>query len=388
MTSTVPRVPRILFIHNTAVWYRRPFFRRLSQVYDVRFVFTHLQVQRDEYGVEISENIEGMEGITYRVCKRHLGIPTGLIPELLWGNFELIVDSLGTRWSVPSFLIAKLRRKPILLWSEDWGWRGKSLKGLFTPAVTRFLVSHSDAMLVPGTKHKEYFVSLGALGEKVFVMPNATNLVMRGSHLADSEALKDALCIRGKKVVLYVGRIRKQKGVEYLLQAFSRLIQTEDVVLVVVGDGECRSGLESLAKDLKIGSSVQFIGAVVNEDLPPYYLLCDVCVVPSITYGEADRWVFVVNEAMLCGKPVIATDAVGAAFDMIKDGMNGFVVPERDVDALYRTMTTVLSDSELCLRMGEQSRRMVEGGFTYEHMVAGLKQAVEYVRVMKGDCGR
>jgi len=391
MTSTVPRVPRILFIHNTAVWYRRPFFRRLSQVYDVRFVFTHLQVQRDEYGVDISENIEGMEGVTYRVCKSHLGIPTGLIPELLWGGFELIVDSFGTRWSVPSFLIAKLRRKPILLWSEDWGWRGKSLKGLFIPAVIRFLVSHSDAMLVPGTKHKEYLVSLGGSGEKVFIMPNASNLVIDRNDYQEKERVRDNLHIGANNVVLYVGRLAKQKGVDYLLQAFCRVRrEAENVVLLIIGEGECRSELEALSKSLNIDSCVHFIGAVDNEKLVPYYLLCDVCVVPSVsvTHGMGDRWVFVVNEAMLCGKPVIATDAVGAAFDMIKNGVNGFMVPERNVDALYRAMRTVLGDSELSLKMGEESRRMVEGGFTYEHMIAGLKQAVEYVRVVKEDCGR
>jgi hypothetical protein len=53
----------ILFVHNTAMWYRRPFFKRLSENYDVKFVFTHIQVCKDVYGMKISEEIEGLEGV-------------------------------------------------------------------------------------------------------------------------------------------------------------------------------------------------------------------------------------------------------------------------------------------------------------------------------------
>ena len=100
---------------------------------------------------------------------------------------------------------------------------------------------------------------------------------------------------------------------------------------------------------------------------------------PSITYGMGDPWVFIVNEAMYFGKPVIATDAVGAAYDMIEEGENGFMVPEKDADALYKAMRKILSDPELEKKMGQESKRIIEEGFRYEYMVGGFRKTMEYV---------
>jgi glycosyltransferase involved in cell wall biosynthesis len=121
------------------------------------------------------------------------------------------------------------------------------------------------------------------------------------------------------------------------------------------------------------------MGFIENVSLSPYYLLCNVCVVPSITYGQAECWCYVVNEAMHCGKPVIATDAVGAAFDMIKNGESGFIVPEKDVNALYGALKKIISDSDLAMKMGMKSKKIIEEGFRYENMVKGFEKAVECV---------
>lgn len=156
---------------------------------------------------------------------------------------------------------------------------------------------------------------------------------------------------------MYVGRLVKRKGVDYLIKAFAKLKnEINDVVLIIIGRGECRDELELLAKNLNIEDSVYFMGYVEDELLPAYYLLCNICVVPSITYGMADPWVLVVNEAMYFGKPVIATDAVGAAFDMVKDGENGFMVPEKDSEALYEAMKKILSDPELEEKWGKNQK--------------------------------
>ena len=372
---------KILFIHNTAMWYRRPLFKRLSEIYDVKFVFTHLEVSKNRYGVELSEEIEGLENVNYKALKNYFGIAFGLIKELLRDDYDIIVDSFLSTEAIFSFTIAKLRRKPIIFWSEAWDWeKRKTLKRKLFAPLSKFIITHSDTFLVPGTRHKKYFVSLGASPDKVFIMPNVSNISVKESDYGRKEKLKEELDIGTKKVVLYIGRLRKRKGVEYLIKAFAKLRkEIGDSVLIIVGRGECRDELELLVKNLNIEDSVYFKGYVEDELLPAYYLLCDVCVVPSITYGMGDPWVFIVNEAMYFGKPVIATDAVGAAFDMIKDGENGYMVPEKDSDALYSAMKKILSDPELEKKMGEESRRIIEEGFRYGNMLNGFKEAIEYV---------
>ena len=380
--------PAILFVHNTLMWYTKPFFVRLSEICNVKFIFTHMQLGKRIYGVETLEENEGFEGVKYKVLKRYFnnispsGIPLGLIKDLYQGRYDIVVASLGSIEMLLCFLAAKLRGKPIILFSEVWGWnrKGASLREkIFTP-LTKFIVSHADAFLVPGTIHKEYCVSLGASPEKVFIMPNVSNLTIKEEDYENKEKLKKKLNVETKRAVLYVGRLVKQKGVEYLVKAFAKLKRgRDDIVLVIVGGGESRNGLELLSKNLNIENSVYLIGFVENINVAPYYLLSDVCVVPSINYGQADCWGYVVNEAMCCGKPVIATDAVGAAFSLIRNGENGFIVPEKDVNALYVALKKIIFDSDLQMKMGMKSKKIIEEGFRYKNMVDGFRKAVEYV---------
>ena len=369
---------KILLVHNTAMWYRKPFFKRLSEIYDVKIVFTHIEVSKDRYGVELSDEIEGLEGVNYKALKNYFGIAFGLIKELLKEDYDVIV---GRPSDFFCFIIAKLRKKPFIIWHEGWDWPAKkTLKRRLVVSVISFIVSHSDAFLVPGSKHKEYTVSLGASPDKVFIMPNVSNISVEKEDYVNREKLKKELNTGTKKVVLYIGRLIKRKGIEYLIKAFAKLKkEREDIVLIIVGRGECRGELELLAKNLNIEDSIYFMGFVEDELLPAYYLLGDVCVVPSITYGSADPCPLVVNEAMYFGKPVIATDAVGAAFDMIEDGKNGFMVPEKDHVALYEAMKKILSDPELEKKMEEESKRIIKERFRYAHMVDGFREAVESV---------
>ena len=378
--------PRILFVHNTLIWYTKPFFMGLSEVCDVKFIFTHMQLGKTIYGVETLGWNEEFGEMKYKVLNRYFssispsGIPLGLIKDLFQEHYDILVAYLGSIEMLFCFLAAKLRRKPIIFMSGAWGWKGKSSERNLASAFTKFIVPRSDAIVVPGTKHKEYFISLGASPSKVFIMPYASSIIIKDEDYEEEKKLRGGLDIRTKKVILYVGRLVKQKGVDYLIEAFSKLRkERDDVTLIIVGEGESRSELELLSKNLNVEDSVYFIGFVENSNLPSYYCLCDVCVVPSITYIKADIWVRAVNDAMGAGKPVIVTDAVGAAFDMVKDGINGFIVPEKDADALYKAIKKIISEPELAKSMGEESKRIVEQGFAYQQMIKGFMEAVESV---------
>ncbi|OEC88464.1 MULTISPECIES: glycosyltransferase family 4 protein [Methanobacterium] len=372
---------KILFIHNTVMWYRKPFFKKLSEIYNIKFIFTHMQASKEIYNVEIPDEIEGMNDVNYTVLKNHFNIAFGAIKES-FGDYDILV---GGSWDTLSelfettfyFMVAKLRRKKFVIWREDWAWGVESFKKSMITPLIKLIIRNSDAVIVPGTKHMEYFISLGSSPSKTFLMPNVSNMECKSDYLEKKEFLKEKLKLKNKKVVLYVGRLVKRKGVEYLIKSFKKLHkQRKDIVLVIVGDGNCRSQLESISLGI---DDIYFTGQIGNEDLPAYYALCDVCVVPSITYEMGDPWVFILNEAMYFGKPVIATDAVGAAFDMIKNGENGFIVPERDVESLYKTIAGVLSDPDLKEKMGYKSKQIIEERFRYWNMVKGFQNAVNYV---------
>ncbi len=385
---------KLYFIYNTAMWYRRSFIKELSETYNIKFIFTHMQVCREIYGVEPFEKCEWLESLNYMTLKNYFnflkphGIAFGIIKESM-GNYDLIS---GGSWDSISeiietifvYAIAKFRRKPIILRRENWDWYKNSNKNKILKVIFKNITRSADALVVPGTKHKEYFISLGSLPEKIFIMPNACDISIKDGDHIKKEKLRDKFKIGEKKVILYVGRLVKQKGVDYLLKAFAKYKkENNDIVLVIVGNGECRNKLEILSKDLKIDDSVYFIGHIEYDNLPAYYLLCNVCVVPSITYRIADAWAFVVNEAMYFGKPVIATEAVGAAYDMIENGKNGYMIPEKDSYSIYIAMKKILSDPELEIKMGYVSKKIIEEGFMEQNMVEGFSKAVKYLQLIK-----
>lgn len=367
---------KILFVHNTAMWYRRPLFKRLSEIYDVKFVFTDIQLAKDMYGVEQSDKIENLGGVNCKILRKSFGsVMFELTKELLKNDYDVIVDSFGYRGSLISFIISKLRRKPIIFWSGEWSWKKKTFKDAILNPLFKYLLKHSNGMITYGTKSQEYFIKLGANPNKIFRAFNTSSIdtTVRGKEVED---LKKRLKIVDKKIIMYVGRLIKRKNADILIKAFYKLKQEHtNSCLIIIGEGECKSEFQGLCKKLNIENDVLFLGMINNKDLPVYYSLCNLFVLPA----SGEPWGLVLNEAMQFGKPVIATDGVGAAYDLIKGGVNGFVVPEKDSDALYSALKKILSEPELEKKMGEESKRIIDEGFKYEHMVGGFKEAIEYV---------
>ena len=163
------------------------------------------------------------------------------------------------------------------------------------------------------------------------------------------------------KMVLFVGGLDKAhyfKGVEYLIEAMSRLKQTSySWRLVIVGEGELKEEYLSLAVQLNIDSKVVFTGYVPNNDLPKYYNLADVAVLPSIDKSEAFGLTLV--EAMSCAKPVIASDLVGVR-SVIENEVNGLLVKIGDADDLAAKINYFLSNPLDAIQFGRAGRIKVK----------------------------
>ena len=375
---------RILFIHHTAMWYRKPFFQLLGQSYPVEFLFTNVEGYNQTYDTQFSQKIAGMEGLNYRVVPKRFGVAWGAIRRVL-GDYDVFV---GGSWDTPSdlfetvfyFVIVKLRSKPFILWREDWDWKVHSLKRRMVKLFAGFFSRHADAVLVPGTKHRDFFSKMGVSAEKIFIMPNVSNIALKDQDYLLKDQIIRENKLEGKKVVLFVGRLIDLKGVQYLLPAFAKLKKKmNNVELFILGDGECREELETISRKLKIDSEVHFMGNIDNELLGAYYMLSNLFVLPSITTYYADACPLVVNEAMYFGKPVVTSDAVGTTF-MIEDGVNGYVVEERNAEALFQAMYRILSDDHREEKMGKVSKMIIDQGFTYQNMMEGFNQAMEYIK--------
>ncbi len=152
-------------------------------------------------------------------------------------------------------------------------------------------------------------------------------------------------------------------------------------MLVLVGAGEEESVLKAQSEVLGISQQLRFVGYVPTEETYLYYKIAKLFVLPSITTNTfKEPWGLVVNEAFNQGTPVIATDAVGAAAGgLVQDGVNGFIVPERDADELTNAMHRLLDHDDLCQTMSHNALKTIQT-WDNERMVKGFRDALEFVR--------
>jgi glycosyltransferase involved in cell wall biosynthesis len=156
--------------------------------------------------------------------------------------------------------------------------------------------------------------------------------------------------------VLFSGRLIAKKQPLLLLKAFARVRNSHDCALLVVGDGPLRHEIEQVVARDRI-PDVVFAGFQDQPSLGRAYAASDIFVLPS---GWHETWGIVVNEAMNFSLPVVVTDKVGSAADLVQTGENGFVVPASDVDALAQSLEQLIVSRDLRMRMGEQSLRRIK----------------------------
>ena len=215
---------------------------------------------------------------------------------------------------------------------------------------------------------------MGVPAERIHTAPNAVD-IRRFATLARSARDREAQCRTElglpPRYFLYAGRIIPEKGVFHLLEAYTQLTTDlrSEVGLVFVGEGAARNELTKKAATTYPGKVV-FPGFAQRDQLAAFYALAEVLVFPTLS----DPWGLVVNEAMACGLPIIATDVAGCAADLVQDGENGYVVPPANVSKLAEAMAAITRDPQLASRMGERSARLIDG-FSPECCAAGLAMA-------------
>jgi glycosyltransferase involved in cell wall biosynthesis len=150
-----------------------------------------------------------------------------------------------------------------------------------------------------------------------------------------------------------ISRLSFEKGVNYLIEAFSFLAKSMDVSLVIIGDGKERNRLEQMARGFKIEDRVSFLGW---QDNPYKYLKAmDVFVLPSLWEGFPT----VIVESMVCGIPVVATSCVGGVRELVEDGVDGLLAPPKNSKALSESIHSLLKDSHLRERLTKVAAKKV-----------------------------
>ena len=284
-------------------------------------------------------------------------VSPGLVKWLTDTRYDcFLIGGYSKFWAHAALGVAACRRTPYILYCES---HNHAKRGLFKRCVKSALlapvVRAAAAHVAVSSWAKEYLVQHGAKTVDVFVVPYLPDEPLSGTSAGPSGP--STLTANGAKppVVLWVGRMVPAKGLDVLLEALRMLPAGVEWKLVLVGEGGERRRLEFLARDYGLKQQVAFMGPATRQQLSLFYSTADVFVFPS----NEEPFGAVIPEAMAHGVPIVSTNVVGATADFVIDGHNGFVVSPKDPHALAAALATILSDSTLRRRMGENSRAIM-----------------------------
>jgi glycosyltransferase involved in cell wall biosynthesis len=240
-----------------------------------------------------------------------------------------------------------LKRVPWIFWGEVPGFERRGFLG----AMLRWLALRPVAWLANG------IAAIGLRAAEVYAkLTNHARAVRNIPYYCRIDELlkidRSATMADAPPHFLYCGQIVPRKGVDLLVRSFCRLAQEhQGVRLTLVGDGPMRGELEALVPDA-IRSQVTWVGFKEAEALPAFFSQANVFVLPSLH----DGWGVVINQAVSAGMPVISSDGVGAAVDLVSDQINGLIIPSQDEGALTAAMRFFAENPGCIHRFGQASR--------------------------------
>ncbi len=352
---------RVLFLTNFASPYRVRFFDELGKYLDVTVLYservedvTHRNAQWFEDGqggfhpVQLKQTVKIREEF---LC----------MDVISWLNKKYDAIVIGG-YSSPTAILAmcylRLRRIPFYMEVDGGLIRQDSKLKHF---VKKSLVCMADRWLSTGYHTTRYLVHYGAREERVQEYPFTSlyekDILKEVLSQKDKEAFRMMLGIEEKHMVLAIGQFIHRKGFDVLMHAAKNL--DPDTGIYIVG-GETTDEYRKLREDLGL-RNVHFLGFQKKERLALLYKAADLFVLPT----REDIWGLVINEALAYGLPTITTDRCVAGLELIEDGVNGYVVPVEDAQALAEKMNAVLAAD--LRQMGEASLRKIRP-YTLENM--------------------
>ena len=262
-------------------------------------------------------------------------------------------------------IVGRLIGVPVIIGSELTIGQAGRLGRL----VTKLTNPLTDAVEVNSeTGGKAIVAGLGVTSEKVEVVLPGLDLDAFGGTEGRAAIRAELGLKTSQHLVLYIGRLRRVKGVDYGIKAFAQaLAKQPDMHLALAGEGEERQHLEHLTEELGISERVSFLG--VRNDLANVLSAADSVLMPSLTEGFPR----VAIEAMASSKPVIAT-RVGGTPEAIVDGQSGILVPPKDTGAMASAIARLVADPDLQARLGSSARQRTEQHYSAASYVAHLDE--------------
>jgi glycosyltransferase involved in cell wall biosynthesis len=387
---------RIAIVASHVIQYQDPFFRLLAADPEIDLTVLYLsdagvRTYRDaDMGTALKWDVELLTGYQHTFLRnlvhdsnrgwtRHIN--PGIVPALLHEPYEMVIFMLG--WGSISALLGIAAcwwaGVPFFLYGDSsFPPPETTLRSRIRARLLRMLFRGASGFMVSGALNADYYRHYGGDPTHFFLLPWAVDneRFTEASQFApgERETLREKLGIRPEQTLfVFSAKLVERKDPMTLLRAYEQLADRDRAAVLFLGDGVLREPLETLAREHEL-RNIHFAGFVNQSELPKYYGMSDVFVLPS-TYEPRGA---VINEAMACGLPVIVTDRCGSIGDIVLEGENAFVYPAGDAEALAKSMARLVADPELRATMARRSREIIET-WTFARGVEGVKAALAYV---------
>jgi glycosyltransferase involved in cell wall biosynthesis len=328
------------------------------------------------FGQHIRWDIPLLEGYDYEFVENTARRPgadhfRGIVNPSLIGKIEAWAPDglLMIGWNYHSHLQCLRHfhgRLPVyfrgdsVLLHERRGWRR-----IFRRYFLTWVYKHVDFALYVGAQNKSYFLRHGMKPEQLVFSPQAMDITRfgepNGVYVQQAEDRKAALGIpAGHLTVLFAGKMTRVKNPSFVLD-LAEVCGDLPVSFVMVGDGYLKEALLKRAAGLR---NVYFMSFQNQSIMPAVYRMGDVFIMPSLS----ETWGMGINEAMACGKPVMASEQVGSAVDLVLEDRTGIVFPHGDIGKCAAFLRRMSADRKLLGQMGDNARRHIQF-FSFSHIV-------------------
>jgi glycosyltransferase involved in cell wall biosynthesis len=343
--------------------YRLPLYERLATAYDLEVLCFG---RGERYVPTWSADLESQLSCATFPARRLGGLREAL---RLGRRYDAVIAPFAGGAILPgAYLGAKRYRRPFILWASVWA-QPRSLTHAISLPVVRHIYRHADAVVAYGEHVRRFVTAIRGSQDGVFIAPQSVEAELFSAPIgsAQIDRFRTAHRLAGP-LVLYVGRLVPEKGIDVLLDAWPHVRQ--DATLVLVGEGP-------LADRASTTPRTAMIGPLPRAALPLAYAAAEVVVLPSLaTPRFREPWGLVCNEAMHGGRALVVTAAVGAAAGgLVRDGVSGLIVAPGDSRALAQAIDRLLEDPALRARLGAAGRVAV-GAFNFDAMAEGFHRAI------------
>lgn len=331
---------RLGILASHPIQYHAPLYRELARQVDLKVFFAHRQTAAGQaaagFNVAFEWDVDLLGGYDHQFLHNQARSPgvshffgcdtPDIAAEIRRGGFDAFLVSgwyLKTYWQ--AVRACRQLGMPVLVRGDSQLGTPRSrikawVKSMIYPQVLR----QFDACLYVGQKNREYLEHYGVPADRLFFSPHCVDndFFKLGVSQVEAAGTRARLGIPSSaKVVLFVGKLLERKRPLDMLAALKILRDRGmDARGALAGDGPLRSMLQEKAEEW--GVPLAFLGFCNQSELPQFYALADVMCLPS---NATETWGLVVNEALACGTPVVVSDAVGCAPDLVLEGRTGAV---------------------------------------------------------------